>query len=53
MEDHTGSKILTRDCEAIRIPSGETFTLAKGSMVNVMQARLLAGSCCHSHSSLR
>ena len=42
MEDHTGSKILTRDCEAIRIPSGETFTLAKGSMVNVMQA--LGGS---------
>ena len=42
MEDHTGSKILTRDCEAIRIPSGETFTLAKDTMVNVMQA--LGGS---------
>ena len=49
MEDHTGSKILTRDCEAIRIPSGETFTLAKGSMVNVMQA--LGGSFTVSNES--
>ena len=42
MEDNTGPKILTRDCEAIRIPSGETFTLAKGTMVTVTQA--LGGS---------
>ena len=42
MEDHTGPKILTRDCEAIRIPSGETFTLAKDTQVNVTQA--LGGS---------
>ncbi len=42
MEDHTGPKILTRECEAIRIPSGETFTLAQGTMVNVTQA--LGGS---------
>ena len=35
-------KILTRECEAIRIPSGETFTLAAGSRVQVMQA--LGGS---------
>ena len=42
MEDHTGPKILTRDCEAIRIPSGETFTLAKDTMVTVTQA--LGGS---------
>ena len=26
-------KILTRDCEAIRIPSGEAFTLTAGSRV--------------------
>ena len=42
MEEHTGPKILTRDCEAIRIPSGETFTLAKDTMVTVTQA--LGGS---------
>ena len=42
MEDHTGPKILTRDCEAIRIPSGETFTLPKDSIVTVTQA--LGGS---------
>lgn len=42
MEDHTGPKILTRDCEAIRIPSGETFTLAKATSVTVTQA--LGGS---------
>ena len=42
MEDHTGPKILTRDCEAIRIPSGETFTIAKDTMVTVTQA--LGGS---------
>jgi probable FeS assembly SUF system protein SufT len=35
-------KILTRDCEAIRIPSGETFTLAAGSRVQITQA--LGGS---------
>jgi len=42
MEDHTGTRILTRDCEAIRIPSGETFTLAKDTRVVVTQA--LGGS---------
>jgi probable FeS assembly SUF system protein SufT len=42
MEDHTGTKILTRDCEAIRIPSGETFSIAKGTRVVVTQA--LGGS---------
>ena len=42
MEDHTGPKILTRECEAIRIPSGETFALAKDTMVTVTQA--LGGS---------
>ena len=42
MEDHTGTKILTRDCEAIRIPSGETFNIAKGTRVVVTQA--LGGS---------
>ena len=35
-------KILLRDCEAIRIPSGETFTLKKGVRVVVTQA--LGGS---------
>ncbi|MEO6784968.1 MAG: putative Fe-S cluster assembly protein SufT, partial [Chthoniobacteraceae bacterium] len=35
-------KILTRDCEAIRIPSGETFNIAKGTRVVVTQA--LGGS---------
>lgn len=38
MEDHTGPKILTRDCQAIRIPSGETFMLQKDTMVTVTQA---------------
>ncbi len=42
MEDHTGTKTLTRDCEAIRIPSGETFNIAKGTRVVVTQA--LGGS---------
>jgi len=42
MEDHTGTKTLTRECEAIRIPSGETFTIAKGTRVVVTQA--LGGS---------
>ena len=42
MEDHTGPKILTRDCEAIRIPSGETFMLQKDTTVTVTQA--LGGS---------
>src|SRR5438128_8559193 len=42
MEDHTGTKMLSRDCEAIRIPSGETFTIAKGTRVVVTQA--LGGS---------
>jgi probable FeS assembly SUF system protein SufT len=35
-------KILLRDCEAIRIPSGETFTLPKGARVSITQA--LGGS---------
>jgi probable FeS assembly SUF system protein SufT len=42
MEDHTGTKTLTRDCEAIRIPSGETFMLPAGKRVVVTQA--LGGS---------
>ena len=42
MEDHTGTKTLTRDCEAIRIPSGETFNIAAGTRVVVTQA--LGGS---------
>jgi len=42
MDDHTGPKILTRDCQAIRIPSGETFMLQKDTMVTVTQA--LGGS---------
>jgi probable FeS assembly SUF system protein SufT len=40
--DKSGTKILTRDCEAIRIPSGETFTITKGTRVVVTQA--LGGS---------
>ena len=40
MEDN--HKILTRDCEAIRIPSGETFILKAGSQVMITQA--LGGS---------
>jgi probable FeS assembly SUF system protein SufT len=40
--DQSSTKILTRDCEAIRIPSGETFTLTKGTSVVVTQA--LGGS---------
>ena len=39
--DHS-EKILLRDCEAIRIPSGETFTMKKGARVVVTQA--LGGS---------
>jgi probable FeS assembly SUF system protein SufT len=35
-------RILTRDCEAIRIPSGETFTLPAGARVSITQA--LGGS---------
>ena len=35
-------KILLRDCEAIRIPSGETFTMKKGARVVLTQA--LGGS---------
>ena len=35
-------KILLRDCEAIRIPSGETFTMKQGARVVVTQA--LGGS---------
>jgi len=40
--DHSGTKILTRDCEAIRIPAGETFTITKGTRVVLTQA--LGGS---------
>jgi probable FeS assembly SUF system protein SufT len=39
--DHS-EKILLRDCEAIRIPSGENFILPKGARVVVTQA--LGGS---------
>ncbi len=35
-------RTLTRDCEAIRIPSGETFTITAGTQVYVTQA--LGGS---------
>src|SRR5687767_713502 len=35
-------KVLTRDCEAIRIPSGETFILPAGARVTITQA--LGGS---------
>jgi probable FeS assembly SUF system protein SufT len=35
-------RILTRDCEAIRIPSGDTFTLPAGARVSITQA--LGGS---------
>ncbi len=35
-------RILTRDCEAIRIPSGEAFTLPAGARVSITQA--LGGS---------
>jgi probable FeS assembly SUF system protein SufT len=35
-------KVLLRDCEAIRIPSGETFTLPQGARVSITQA--LGGS---------
>jgi probable FeS assembly SUF system protein SufT len=35
-------RTLTRDCEAIRIPSGETFTLPAGARVAITQA--LGGS---------
>lgn len=40
--EKSGTKFLTRDCEAIRIPSGETFTLAAGTRVVITQA--LGGS---------
>ena len=40
MEDN--HKILTRDCEAIRIPSGETFIMPAGTRVMITQA--LGGS---------
>ena len=38
----TTEKTLLRDCEAIRIPSGETFTLPAGAKVTITQA--LGGS---------
>ena len=38
----TTEKTLLRDCEAIRIPSGETFTLPAGAKVSITQA--LGGS---------
>jgi len=41
MHEHT-TKVLLRDCEATRIPSGETITLAKDSQVYITQA--LGGS---------
>ena len=41
MHENTETK-LTRDCEAIRIPSGETFTIPAGTQVLITQA--LGGS---------
>ncbi|HEX8313299.1 MAG TPA: iron-sulfur cluster assembly protein, partial [Chthoniobacteraceae bacterium] len=41
MHENT-DKTLLRDCEAIRIPSGESFIIAKGTTVYVTQA--LGGS---------
>jgi probable FeS assembly SUF system protein SufT len=41
MHENT-EKVLTRDCEAIRIPSGEVIVLAKGATVMITQA--LGGS---------
>jgi probable FeS assembly SUF system protein SufT len=41
MHENT-EKVLTRDCEAIRIPSGEPMVLPKGSVVMITQA--LGGS---------
>jgi probable FeS assembly SUF system protein SufT len=41
MHENT-EKVLTRDCEAIRIPSGEVIQLPKGSTVMITQA--LGGS---------
>lgn len=41
MHENT-EKVLTRDCEAIRIPSGEVIVLTKGSTVGITQA--LGGS---------
>ncbi len=41
MHENT-EKVLTRDCEAIRIPSGEMIVLPKGSTVAITQA--LGGS---------
>jgi probable FeS assembly SUF system protein SufT len=35
-------KVLSRDCEAVRIPSGESFTLSQGATVRITQA--LGGS---------
>ena len=41
MHENT-EKILTRDCEAVRIPSGEVLVLPKGAVVMITQA--LGGS---------
>ena len=41
MHENTETK-LTRDCEAIRIPSGETFNIPAGTQVTITQA--LGGS---------
>jgi probable FeS assembly SUF system protein SufT len=41
MNEHS-EKILTRDCDAVRIPSGEPILLPKGSTVTITQA--LGGS---------
>jgi probable FeS assembly SUF system protein SufT len=40
--DENTEKALTRDCEAVRIPSGETMLLPKGMVVMITQA--LGGS---------
>jgi probable FeS assembly SUF system protein SufT len=42
MDQNTSERILTRDCEAIRIPSGETFMITAGTPVMITQA--LGGS---------
>lgn len=42
IETDNAQKILTRDCEVIKIPSGETFVLPKGTPVTITQA--LGGS---------
>jgi probable FeS assembly SUF system protein SufT len=42
IETDSAQKLLARDCEVIRIPSGETFVMTKGTPVTITQA--LGGS---------